>query len=104
MSQITSGHHLIRKKFRPRNVFFSSVGLRVLVHAFCAYLYACTRARARTLTFTHVRIRRRSVTVVGMLRAERPRNRGLISGWSEEAAALMLATITAAHIFNPLTL
>lgn len=37
----------------------------------------------RARTFTHVTIRHSSVMVVSMLRAERPRNRGLISGWPE---------------------
>lgn len=64
-----------------------SVGLHVLVYAFCAYLNACPHARARTIM--HVTIRRSSVTAVSMLRAERRRSRGLISGWPERENVLV---------------
>lgn len=53
------------------------------------FVRICMHARARARTFTHVRIRRSSVTVVSRLRAERPRSRGLISGWPERKNVLV---------------
>ena len=86
MSQITTGHHLIRKMFRPRNVIFLGWDCICLCMRFVRiFMRTCARAR----TFTHVRIRRSSVTVVSRLWVERPRNRGLISGWPERVNVLV---------------